>query len=179
VTVNDFPHIMGAMLAERADVAQINATFAHGQRTLEETNEAAVEAEKRLKRLQAGAAAKAAAEWLDEAVAANATGPLVALIPGDNAALLQEALNGLKARQFAHPAVLALVADGSVYVAALVPAALTASVKAGELVRDLSAIVGGKGGGKPEMARGAGPETGKVGEMLDGAKALLTANTSN
>lgn len=171
VTVNDFPHIMGAMLAERADIAQINATFAHGQRTLEETNDAAVEAEKRLKKLQAGAAARAAAEWLDQAAAAD--GPLVALIPGDNGALLQEALNGLKARQFANPAVLAVLADGSVQVGALIPADRIGTVKAGDLVRDLTAIVGGKGGGKPEMARGAGPDTGKVEEMLAKARELL------
>ena len=37
VTVNDFPHIMGAMLVERADINEINAVFAHAQRTLEET----------------------------------------------------------------------------------------------------------------------------------------------
>jgi alanyl-tRNA synthetase len=171
VTVNDFPHIMGAMLAERADIAQINATFAHGQRTLAETNEAAIEAEKRVKKLQAGAASRAAAEWLEQAAAA--TGPLVALIPGDNAALLQEAMNGLKARQFAHPAVLAVVADGSVQVGALVPASHIAQVKAGDLVRDLSAIVGGKGGGKPEMARGAGPDTEKVEAMLAKAREMV------
>jgi alanyl-tRNA synthetase len=46
VTVNDFPHIMGAMLVERADIGEINATFAYAQRTLEETQQAAIEAEK-------------------------------------------------------------------------------------------------------------------------------------
>jgi alanyl-tRNA synthetase len=177
VTVNDFPHIMGAMLVERADVAQINATFAHGQRTLEETNEAAIEAEKRVKKHQAGAAAKAAAEWLDEAVAAigseAAPRRLVALIPGDNAGLLQEALNGLKQRQFPGVAVLAVVADGSAHVGAIVHPDHLDRFKAGDLVRDLAALVGGKGGGKPEIARGAGPDVDQVEALLAKARELV------
>ncbi|MCB1088157.1 MAG: alanine--tRNA ligase, partial [Verrucomicrobiae bacterium] len=176
VTVNDFPHIMGAMLAERADIAQINATFAHGQRTLDETNEAAVEAEKRLKKLQAGAAAKAAGEWLENAITTaegDAPKRLVAQIPGDNADLLQEALNGLKQRQFPGVALLAVVAEGTVHIGASVHPDYTATLKAGDLVRELTAVVGGKGGGRPEMARGAGPGVDQLDAMLAKARELV------
>jgi alanyl-tRNA synthetase len=138
--------------------------------------EAAIDADKKLKKASAGAAASEAAEWLEEAIA-NAEGDspkvLVAQLPGDNPALLQEAMNGIKARQFPGVAVLALVADGTVHVGAVVHADFTGGHKAGDLVRELTAIVGGKGGGKPEMARGAGRDTDKVGEMLEQAKALL------
>ena len=45
--------------------------------------------------------------------------------------------------------------------------------RAGELIAKLAPIVGGKGGGKPEMARGAGNEVSKVIEMLSEAEKLI------
>ncbi|MES2437807.1 MAG: alanine--tRNA ligase-related protein, partial [Verrucomicrobiota bacterium] len=108
VTVNDFPHIMGAMLMERADIAQINATFAHGQRTLEETQAAAIEAEKRIKKIQSSQAAALADESLAELIALGK--PIIVSFESD-ASLLQELQNGLKKKQFAGPALL-IVDDG-------------------------------------------------------------------
>ncbi len=169
VTVNDFPHIMGAMLAERADVAQINATFAHGQRTLEETREAAIEAEKRLKKLQASQAARLADEALAELIAGG--GPIVAAFESD-ASLLQELQNALKKKAFAGPALL-IVDDGEkLHLATHCgPAALANGLKAGDLLRELAAIAGGKGGGKPDQARGAAPDRGKLEEIKAAAAA--------
>jgi alanyl-tRNA synthetase len=171
VSVNDFPHIMGAMLVERADISQINATFAHGQRTLEETKEAAIEAEKRFKKLQAGAAARQADAALAELVAAG--GPIVATFEAD-ASLLQELLNGMKKRGFAG-AGFVIVDDGDkLHLGAYCgDAALAAGCKAGDLLRDLAALAGGKGGGKPDQARGAAPERGKRAELEAAAKAKL------
>ncbi|MCB1234292.1 MAG: hypothetical protein KDM91_04400, partial [Verrucomicrobiae bacterium] len=137
---------------------------------------AAVEADKRLKKAATGAAAREAAEWLEAAVAGaegDAPKRLVARLTGDNPALLQESLNGLKARQFPGVAVLALVADGTVHLGALVHPDFTKAYQAGKLVRELTALVGGRGGGKPEMARGAGGDTGKVDEMLAAARDKL------
>jgi len=169
VTVNDFPHIMGAMLAERADVAQINATFAHGQRTLEETREAAIEAEKRLKKLQASQAARLADEALAELIAGG--GPIVAAFESD-ASLLQELQNALKKKGFDGPALL-IVDDGEkLHLATHCgPAALANGLKAGDLLRELAAIAGGKGGGKPDQARGAAPDRGKLEEIKAAAAA--------
>jgi alanyl-tRNA synthetase len=172
VTVNDFPHIMSAMLVERADISEINALFSHGARTLEETKDAAIEAEKRFKKLQAGAAAKQADAALAELIAA--AGPIVASFEAD-ASLLQELLNGMKKQGFTG-AGFVIVDDGEkLHLGAYCGDAAQASGhKAGDLLRDLAAIAGGKGGGKPDQARGAAPERGKLAELEAAAKAKLS-----
>jgi alanyl-tRNA synthetase len=173
VEVNDFPHIMGAMLVERADIAQINATMAHAQRTLEETKEGAIEAEKRIKKIQSSQAAALADESLAELIAIG--GPIIVSFESD-ASLLQELQNGLRKKQFGGAALL-IVDDGDkLHLATHCGAdALAAGCKAGDLLRDLAAIAGGKGGGKPDQARGAAPDRAKLdaikaaaGEMLKG-----------
>ncbi|MCL4104604.1 UNVERIFIED_CONTAM: hypothetical protein GTU68_004558 [Idotea baltica] len=133
---------------------------------------AVVETEKLLKKLNAKNAAKAATEWLETALAGDPK-RIAAQIPGDNANLLQEALNGLKARQFDGAAALVLVADGTIHVGALVHKDLTSEIKAGDLVREITAVAGGKGGGKPEMARGAARDLDKLDDVLAKAKELL------
>ncbi|MDH4445935.1 MAG: alanine--tRNA ligase [Akkermansiaceae bacterium] len=163
LTVNEFPHIMDSMLAERADIAQINATFAHGQRTLDETQAAAIEAEKRFKKIQSSAAAKMADEALAELIAQGQ--PIVVSFESD-ASLLQELQNGLKKKNFAGPALL-IVDDGEkLHLATYCgDSALAAGLKAGDLLRDLAALAGGKGGGKPDQARGAAPDRSKLEEL--------------
>jgi alanyl-tRNA synthetase len=171
VTVNEFPHIMDSMLAERADIAQINATFAHGQRTLDETQAAAIEAEKRFKKIQSSAAAKVADEALAELIAQGQ--PIVVSFESD-ASLLQELQNGLKKKNFAGPALL-IVDDGDkLHLATYCgESALAAGHKAGDLLRDLAALAGGKGGGKPDQARGAAPDRSKLEELKAAAVAML------
>ena len=168
VTVNDFPHIMGAMLVERADIAQINATFAHGQRTLEETQAGAIETEKRIRKIQSSHAAALADESLAELIALGK--PIIVSFESD-ASLLQELQNGLKKKQFVGPALL-IVDDGEkLHLATHCgPDALAAGLKAGDLLRDLAALAGGKGGGKPDQARGAAPDRSKLEEIKAAAR---------
>jgi alanyl-tRNA synthetase len=171
VPVNDFPHIMEAMLVERADIGEINATFAHGQRTLEETQQAAIEAEKRIKKIQSAQAAKLADEALAELIALGK--PIIVSFESD-ASLLQELQNGLRKKQFAGPALL-IVDDGEkLHLATHCgPDALAKDLKAGDLLRDLAALAGGKGGGKPDQARGAAPDRSKLEEMKTRAQSLF------
>jgi alanyl-tRNA synthetase len=168
VTVNDFPHIMGAMLVERADIGEINATFAHAQRTLEETQQAAIEAEKRIRKIQSSQAAKLADEALSELIAKGE--PIIVSFESD-ASLLQELQNGLKKKNFAGPALL-IVDDGEkLHLATHCGAdALSKGLKAGDLLRDLAALAGGKGGGKPDQARGAAPDRSKLEELKAAAR---------
>jgi len=170
VTVNDFPHIMGAMLAERGDINEINAVFAHAQRTLEETKEAAIEAEKRIKKIQSSQAAALADEALTELIAKGE--PIIVAFESD-ASLLQELQNGLKKKNFVGPALL-IVDDGDkLHLATHCgPDALATGLKAGDLLRDLAALAGGKGGGKPDQARGAAPDRSKL-EALKASAAQL------
>jgi alanyl-tRNA synthetase len=173
VTVNDFPHIMAAMLAERADITQINATFAHGQRTLEETQQAAIEAEKRIKKIQSSQAAKLADESLAELIAKGE--PIIVSFESD-ASLLQELQNGLKKKNFSKAALLVVDDSEKLHIATHCGAdAIAAGLKAGDLLRDLAAIAGGKGGGKPDQARGAAPQREKLAEIKAKAVTLLQA----
>ncbi|MFD2256610.1 alanine--tRNA ligase [Luteolibacter algae] len=169
VTVNDFPHIMTAMLTERADIAQINATFSHGQRTLEETQAAAIEAEKRIRKIQSSQAAALADEALTDLIAKGE--PIIVSFDSD-ASLLQELQNGLKKKAFAGPALL-VVDDGEKLHLAVHcgPDALAKGLKAGDILRELAAIAGGKGGGKPDQARGAAGDRGKLDEIKAAAAA--------
>ena len=171
VAVHDFPHIMGAMLVERPNINRLNSTFAHGQRTLEETKMAAIEAEKRIKKIQAASAAIMA----DEALADLITkGDSIIVSFEADPSLLQELQNGLKKKNFAGPALL-IVDDGEkLHLATHCgPDALAKGLKAGDLLRDLAAIAGGKGGGKPDQARGAAPDRTKLAELKAAASALF------
>ena len=167
----------GCDLAKNPGVAQVNAWLNALTAHRDELKQACIEAGKRLKKAASAVAAKGAAQWLEDSVAkAEGEAPkrLVAQIPGDNPGLLQEAMNGLKSRQFPGVAVLAVVADGTVHVGAIVHGDFTGQFKAGDLIRELTAIIGGKGGGKPEMARGAGPDVDQVDAMLEKARAMMS-----
>jgi alanyl-tRNA synthetase len=172
VEVNDFPHIMGAMLVERADISQINATFSHALRTLDETKDAAIEAEKRIKKIQSSQAAALADEALADLIA---KGDSIVVSFESDASLLQELQNGLKKKGFAGAALL-IVDDGEkLHLATHCGAdALTKGLKAGDLLRDLAAMAGGKGGGKPDQARGAAPDRGKLEALKSAAMGMLS-----
>ena len=66
-------------------------------------------------------------------------------------------MNIVKARQFSGAVALGLLADGTLHFGSIVSSDYTDKVKAGDIVRESLAVAGGKGGGKPEMARGAAP----------------------
>jgi len=171
VEVNDFPHIMGAMLVERADISQINATFAHALRTLEETREAGIEAEKRIRKFQSAQAAALADHALAELIGKGE--PIVISFESDPA-LLQELQNGLRKKNFAGPACLVVDDGEKLHLAVHCGAeALAKGLKAGDLLRDLATIGGGKGGGKPDQARGAAPQREKLGDILTAAREKL------
>ncbi len=168
--VNELPYIMTAMLAERADIKEINALFKRAQRTLEGVQAAGVEAEKKIKKLQGANAARLADEILAGLIAEEKT--FGQAFDGDGA-LLQELQNGLKKRGFAAAAFL-IVDDGEKLHLAVHcgPDAVAGGMKAGDVLRQLAAIGGGKGGGKADQARGAAPERAKAREMLDSWKAM-------
>jgi alanyl-tRNA synthetase len=64
--------------------------------------------------------------------------------------------------------------DASVALVAYVPKQLTAKFQANKLIQEIAPIVGGKGGGRPENAQGAGKDGSKIGEALAKARELLS-----
>ncbi|HET9734892.1 MAG TPA: DHHA1 domain-containing protein, partial [Burkholderiales bacterium] len=69
--------------------------------------------------------------------------------------------------------VLGAVADGKVSLIAGVTADLTAKVKAGDLVNFVAQQVGGKGGGRPDMAQAGGTEPAKLAAALQSVQAWV------
>ncbi|MFO0755955.1 MAG: alanine--tRNA ligase [Byssovorax sp.] len=58
------------------------------------------------------------------------------------------------------------VTDGKAQLVAMVSKEATAKVKAGDLIKNVSAIVGGRGGGRPDMAQAGGPDVSKLDEAI-------------
>ena len=97
----------------------------------------------------------------------------VAEVPDADGKLLQAVVDALKSK-FKGPIFLAGTRDASVALVAYVPAALTAKFQANKLIQQIAPIVGGKGGGRPESAQGAGKDASKINEALAKARELLS-----
>ncbi len=135
---------------------------------------AAAEADKALKKKQAaGAAAEADAKLAGLIAAADGEVPLIAEAFEGSPALLQELLNGMKKKQFAGVGVVTVDDGQKVHLGVAVAKALTDRFQAGALLAELAPLVGGKGGGKPEMARGAGDDPSGIGVLLEKARELV------
>lgn len=163
------PHIMAGML-DKGSFEQKNTVFKDLLAHVQALKAATVDTDKALKKAQTADAAKAANAMLAEL---DLSGHLVISTAGP-AALLQELINGLKSQQFAMAAFL-IVDDGDkLYLGALCgDTAKSAGLMAGKLIQTLAPIAGGKGGGKPDMARGAAPQRDKAGELEAKAREAL------
>ena len=147
---------------------------------LPETDEAqairatAIEAEKALKKAEAANAARQADTFLATLLEGNShPSTLVEALEGPPA-LLQELLNGLKKVDFRGSALLVVDDGEKLHLGALCgPDGQQAGNHAGDLIRALAPLVGGKGGGKPDMARGAGADRNKSEELLSAARESL------
>ena len=98
---------------------------------------------------------------------------LVAMLEGADAKTLRETMDKLKDKLKSAAILLAAVSDGKVSLIAGVTADLTGKVKAGELVNFVAQQVGGKGGGRPDMAQAGGTEPSKLGAALESVKAWV------
>jgi alanyl-tRNA synthetase len=100
---------------------------------------------------------------------------IVEVVQGANGEQLQAIANSLKAKKFAGVAVLFGKEADQVHVLAVVDLSFTHKVQAGKIVQELTGLLDGKGGGKPDLARGAGKDSSK----LDLAKARAVELTAN
>ena len=87
--------------------------------------------------------------------------------------LLQAVADALKSK-FNGPIFLVGAKDGNVALIAVVPKELTSKFQANKLIQQIAPIVGGKGGGRPESAQGAGKDASKIAEALAKARELLS-----
>src|SRR5213596_784405 len=96
----------------------------------------------------------------------------VAEVANADAKLVQAVADALKSK-FSGPIVLAGAKDGNVALIAVVPEERTSKFQANKLIQQIAPIVGGKGGGRPESAQGAGKDPGKIDVALERARELL------
>jgi alanyl-tRNA synthetase len=97
----------------------------------------------------------------------------VAEVPNADAKLLQAVADALKPK-FNGPIFLAGAKDGNVALIAAVPKELTSKFQANKLIEQIAPMVGGKGGGRPENAQGAGKDVSKIADALVRARELLS-----
>ncbi|MBL8469250.1 alanine--tRNA ligase [Methyloversatilis discipulorum] len=114
--------------------------------------------EKEIARLKSKLAASQGDELAAQAVAVGSAKVLAAVMEGADVPALRETLDKLRDKLGSAAIVLAAVNDGKVSLIAGVTPDLTAKVKAGELVNFVAGQVGGKGGGKPDMAQAGGTQ---------------------
>jgi alanyl-tRNA synthetase len=118
--------------------------------------------EKELARLKSRLAASQGEDLAGQAIAVRGVNVLAAALENADAKSLRETLDKLKDRLKSAAIVLGSVSDGRVSLVAGVTSDLTTKVKAGELVNFVAQQVGGKGGGRPDMAQAGGTEPGKL-----------------
>lgn len=125
--------------------------------------------EKELARAKAELAVHAGAKLLDDAKDLGTAKLVAAQIEAD-AAALREIVTDLTGKSEQAIVLLAAVNDGKVSLCAGVSKPLTGKVKAGDLVKFAAEQVGGKGGGRPDLAQAGGTDASQVGTMLDSAE---------
>lgn len=133
--------------------------------------------EKELARAKAELAVHAGAKLLDDAKDLGAAKLVAAQIEAD-AAALREIVTDLTGKSDNAVILLAAVNDGKVSLCAGVSKPLTGKVKAGDLVKFAAEQVGGKGGGRPDLAQAGGTDAGKLPEMLASVESWLCQKLS-
>ncbi|ANW89143.1 alanyl-tRNA synthetase [Neisseria meningitidis] len=133
--------------------------------------------EKELAKAKAELAVHAGAKLLDDAKDLGAAKLVAAQIEAD-AAALREIVTDLTGKSDNAVILLAAVNDGKVSLCAGVSKPLTGKVKAGDLVKFAAEQVGGKGGGRPDLAQAGGTDAGKLPEMLVSVESWLCQKLS-
>ena len=131
--------------------------------------------EKRLAQLKAQMAASAGDDLGSRAVELAGIKVLVANLEGFNPKSLRDTVDQLKNKLGDSVIVLACAAEGKVNLVAGVSKALTDRIKAGELVNMVAEQVGGKGGGRPDMAMAGGSQPENLSVALESVQPWLEA----
>jgi alanyl-tRNA synthetase len=122
--------------------------------------------EKELARLRSKLAMGESQDLASRAVDVKGVKVLATTVDGADAKTLRETLDQLKNKLKSAAIVLGSVEGGKVSLIAGITSGLTSKLKAGELVNYVAQQVGGKGGGRPDMAQAGGTEPAKVAAAL-------------
>lgn len=127
-------------------------------------------AERELARLKAKLAASAGSDLASQAIEVGGIKVLAAAVDGADSRALRELVDQLKGRLGQAAVVLGSAADGKVSLVAGVTAEASGRVKAGELVNFVARQVGGKGGGRPDLAMAGGTDASALPAALAGVQ---------
>ncbi len=156
--------LLNVASAVKSDKAQVEAKVA--QLVAEHK-----ELEKQFKQLQSKMAASQGDDLANQAVKVGDVNVLAAQLEGADVNTLRETLDKLKSKLAPAAIVLAAVDGEKVSLVAGVSKEITSTFKAGELVNHVAQQVGGKGGGRPDMAQAGGKDPSKLGEALASVQA--------
>jgi alanyl-tRNA synthetase len=144
-------------------VAQlVKATPADAAERVSQLMEHSRALEKELERLKSKLASSQGDDLVQQAVDIQGVRVLAVQLDGVDARALRETADKLRDKLKSCALVLGTVADGKVSLIAAVTPDVTGRIKAGELVNFVATQVGGKGGGKPDMAMAGGNEPGHL-----------------
>ena len=131
--------------------------------------------EKQLSNLKSKVATSQGDDLLGQAIEVNGVKVLVAKLEGVDAKGLRDTLDQVKNKLKSGVIVLAVVDGDKVQIAAGVTPDLTMKFKAGELVNHVAQQVGGKGGGKPDMAMAGGTDASQLAAALASVRVWVEA----
>lgn len=129
--------------------------------------------EKRINQLAGQLASSGLDDLLNNTINVGGVALLAAEVTLANANALRELGDKVRDNLESGVAVIGGIVDGRVALMALVSKDLTTRVKAGTLVNEVAKIVGGKGGGRPDMAQAGGTMPDKLTEAIQGVPAIL------
>ncbi|MBI4660353.1 MAG: hypothetical protein HY735_16070 [Verrucomicrobia bacterium] len=151
---------------------KVNSPLHELEKKIENLLEQQKALEKQLRAMQQKEAANAAKNLIAKAATINGIPAIIENMGALDGDTLQGMANELKG-QFKGVIVLGGVASNAVALVAAVTPEFTAKVQAGKIIQQIAPIVGGRGGGKPDNARGGGKDASKLDEALAKAKSLL------
>jgi alanyl-tRNA synthetase len=134
--------------------------------------------EKQLQQLEARLAKNRAHELAASAKTVAGVAVLAARLDGLDAEGLRSVMDTLRERMGAGVICLGSVMDGKVNLVASVSKDLSKRLQAGKLVQQVAQTVGGKGGGRPDLAQGGGPDASRLDEALAGVEGWVERATA-
>ncbi|MGB7836615.1 MAG: DHHA1 domain-containing protein, partial [Terrimicrobiaceae bacterium] len=157
--------------------ARLNSPVAEIEKKLDAVLARQRELEKTLKAVNLREATGRAQELLAKTEVVSGVPAIIANLGHADGDTLQAVADALKG-QFQGVIVLCGLTDAGVALVAAVTSDFTSRMPAGKIIQEIAPIVGGKGGGRPENARGAGKDGSRIDEALARAKTLLTGATT-
>ncbi|HEV2329168.1 MAG TPA: alanine--tRNA ligase-related protein, partial [Verrucomicrobiae bacterium] len=160
------------LLLIKSLAGKVNSPVHELEKKIESLLEQQKALEKSLKTATMREASNVASNLLQHGHTVNGIPSLIHNVGGVDGDFLQAVADSLKGR-FKGVIVLGGAAGGAVSLVAAVSPEWTSKIQAGKIIQQIAPIVGGKGGGKPDNARGGGKDAAKLDEALAKAKSLL------